>query len=46
MFENKACSDSTWSREAYEGCEKNPKSFLEATHELNTIKRVIGGSQR
>jgi len=38
----KACSDSTCSKESCEGCEKNPKSFLEATNELNTIKRVIG----
>ncbi len=39
---NKACSDSTCSKESCEGCEKNPKSFLETTNELNTIKRVIG----
>ena len=38
----KACSDSTCSKESCEGSEKNPKSFLEATNELNTIKRVIG----
>ncbi len=38
----KACSDSTCSKESCEGCEKNRKSFLEATNELNTIKRVIG----
>jgi Mrp family chromosome partitioning ATPase len=38
----KACSDSTCSKESCEGCEKNPKRFLEATNELNTIKRVIG----
>lgn len=38
----KACSDSTCSKESCEGCEKNPKSFLETTNELNTIKRVIG----
>lgn len=37
-----ACSDSTCSKESCEGCEKNPKSFLETTNELNTIKRVIG----
>lgn len=38
----KACSASTCSKESCEGCEKNPKSFLETTNELNTIKRVIG----
>ncbi len=42
MPENKACSDSACSKESCEGCEKNPKSFLEPTNELNTIKRVIG----
>lgn len=38
----KACSDTECSKESCEGCEKNPKSFLETTNELNTIKRVIG----
>ena len=38
----RACSDNTCSKESCEGSEKNPKSFLEATNELNTIKRVIG----
>ena len=38
----KACSDITCNKESCEGCEKNPKSFLETTNELNTIKRVIG----
>jgi len=38
----KACLDSTCTKESCEGCEKNPKSFLETTNELNTIKRVIG----
>lgn len=39
---NKACSDSECSRESCEGCEKDPKSFLEKTNELNSIKKVIG----
>ena len=39
---NKACSDSECSSESCEGCEKNPKSFLEKTNELNSIKKVIG----
>ncbi|MDD4493806.1 MAG: Mrp/NBP35 family ATP-binding protein [Eubacteriales bacterium] len=38
----KACSDSECSKESCEGCEQNPKSFLEATNELNSIKKVIG----
>lgn len=38
----KACSDNSCTKESCEGCEKNPKSFLEVTNELNTIKRVIG----
>jgi Mrp family chromosome partitioning ATPase len=38
----KACSDSECSKESCEGCEKNPKSFLEKTNELNSIKKVIG----
>lgn len=42
MPENKACSDHTCSKESCEGCEKNPKSLLETTHEFNKIKRVIG----
>jgi len=42
LEKTKACSDSTCSKESCEGCEKNPKSFLETTNELNTIKRVIG----
>lgn len=39
---NKACSDSECGRESCEGCEKDPKSFLEETNELNSIKKVIG----
>jgi len=43
MSEKKeACSDSECSKESCEGCEKNPKSFLEKTNELNSIKKVIG----
>ncbi len=38
----KACSDSGCSKESCEGCEQNPKSFLEETNELNSIKKVIG----
>ena len=38
----KACSDSECSKESCEGCEKNPKSFLEKTNELNSIRKVIG----
>jgi Mrp family chromosome partitioning ATPase len=39
---SKACSDSECSKESCEGCEKNPKSFLVKTNELNSIKKVIG----
>lgn len=43
MEENKkACTDSQCSKESCEGCQKNPKSFLEPTNELNTIRHVIG----
>lgn len=38
----KACSDSECGKESCEGCDKNPKSFLEKTNELNSIKKVIG----
>jgi len=38
----KACSDSGCSKECCDGCEKNPESFLEKTHEFNSIKKVIG----
>ncbi len=38
----KACSDSACSEESCKGCEQNPKSFLEETNELNSIKKVIG----
>lgn len=40
--QNKACGDSTCTKESCEGCNKNPKSFIEKTHELNSIKKVIG----
>ncbi|MEN6314580.1 MAG: Mrp/NBP35 family ATP-binding protein [Clostridiaceae bacterium] len=39
---NKTCSDSGCSKESCEGCEKDSKSFLEETNELNSIKKVIG----
>lgn len=39
---SKACSDSECSKESCKGCEKNPESFLEKTHEFNSIKKVIG----
>lgn len=39
---NKACSDSECSKESCKGCEKNSKSFLEKTNDLNSIKKVIG----
>jgi Mrp family chromosome partitioning ATPase len=43
MSENKkACSDSGCTKESCEGCDKNPKSFLEKTHDYNSIKKVIG----
>ncbi len=38
----KACSDSKCSKESCEGCEKNPKSLIEKTNDLNSIKKVIG----
>lgn len=38
----KACTDSSCSRESCEGCDRSPKRFWEATNERNTIKRVIG----
>ena len=38
----KACSDSGCSKESCEGCEQNPKSLLEKTNELSSIKKVIG----
>ena len=40
--ENKACSESECSKSSCEGCEKDPKNFLEKTHEYNAIKKVIG----
>jgi len=39
---NKACSDSSCTKESCEGCSNNPKSFIEKTNELNSIKKVIG----
>jgi Mrp family chromosome partitioning ATPase len=38
----KACSDSECNKESCEGCEQNPRSFLERTNEFNSIKKVIG----
>jgi len=38
----KACSEGECSKESCEGCEQNPKIFLEETNELNSIKKVIG----
>jgi len=38
----KACSDTECSKESCEGCEQNPKSFIEKTSEFNSIKKVIG----
>ncbi len=42
MTNSKACSDSGCSKESCSGCDKNPQSFIEKTHELNSIKKVIG----
>lgn len=42
MTNSKACSDSGCSKESCSGCDKNPESFIEKTHELNSIKKVIG----
>lgn len=39
---NKACSESGCDKASCEGCEKNPQSLLEKTHEFNSIKKVIG----
>jgi len=39
---NKACSDSGCTKESCEGCDKNPKSFIEKTNDYNSIKKVIG----
>lgn len=39
---NHACSESECDKESCEGCEKDPQSFLEKTHEFNSIKKVIG----
>lgn len=39
---NQACSESGCDKESCEGCEKNSQSFLEKTHEFNSIKKVIG----
>ena len=40
----KSCSDSECTKESCEGCSENtkPESFLEKTHDFNTIKKVIG----
>ena len=43
MSDNKkACSDSGCTKESCEGCDNNPKSFIEKTHDFNSIKKVIG----
>lgn len=43
MSEKKeSCSNNECSKESCEGCEQNPKSFIEKTNELNSIKKVIG----
>lgn len=43
MAENKkACQDNECTKESCEGCDKNPRSFLAETNELNSIKKVIG----
>ncbi|MDD4494541.1 MAG: Mrp/NBP35 family ATP-binding protein [Eubacteriales bacterium] len=42
MAENTKCSDSGCSKPSCEGCEKNTKSFMAQTNELNSIKKVIG----
>lgn len=39
---NRACTDPGCGRPSCEGCEKNPQSLLEKTHELNSIRKVIG----
>jgi Mrp family chromosome partitioning ATPase len=43
MSDNKrACSDGGCSKGSCAGCDKNPQSFLEKTHECNSIKKIIG----
>jgi Mrp family chromosome partitioning ATPase len=42
MADGKSCGDSGCTKESCEGCSKNPGSFLEKTHELNSIGKVIG----
>jgi len=38
----KSCSESGCTKESCEGCDKNPKSFLEKVNELSTVKKVVG----
>jgi Mrp family chromosome partitioning ATPase len=40
--EKKSCSDTECDKTSCEGCEKDPKSFLEKPNELSNIKKVIG----
>jgi Mrp family chromosome partitioning ATPase len=42
MAVNSKCAESGCSRASCEGCEKNKKSFIAKTNELNSIKKVIG----
>ena len=43
MSENKkACTESGCTKESCEGCDKNPQSLIEKTHDSNSIKKVIG----
>jgi hypothetical protein len=37
--ENQKCSSTDCDKESCQGCEKNPESFLENTHELNQSKK-------
>lgn len=39
---NQKCSENECDRESCEGCDKKPESFIEKTHEFNSIKKVIG----
>lgn len=38
----KSCKESGCTKTSCEGCDKNPKSFIVKTHELNSINKVIG----
>jgi len=39
---SQTCVDSGCNKESCEGCEKNPESLIEKTHEFNSINKVIG----